>query len=470
MLNRRRAFALGLLALGLAACDSCKKEEDKPVEAPKPTLGGATADMVVTEIGNGLGISTGVPTSTVWESTYGMGDVVMMLGRAADVAVALRSLDKGRTWLAQQTKVEPWHSWGSAADGTVILSSGKRQKTAAPPRRKGATESFLQRRAPIVSAESWFSGPQDSLLSGPLSVFPDSAKLKRARVNQGVAVPAVLRPQLGSLFLNNGPQGLLVYLVSSGASIPEVLSVPAGTIAVPYGRPPSLLQVARGKVLFQAWPEPGSKLSPGIAVPNLGANALVAKQLAQAPRCDAGPWTFVRVGTNRAPGLVAIAGKQAVGMKLPAGEQARLGCGTEGVVVQVVDKKIHPKKKLPQLIRCNLDGDCAEPSSLPFLPWDGKHTSKVHSVATKKGVVAVQEKMAGGRWGVYLAQSVDEGKTFELQRTVAEGDSDRSRVGVAALLTVGERVVLMMTAELRSGGRGFYSLVSDDGGANWGPP
>jgi hypothetical protein len=129
------------------------------------------------------------------------------------------------------------------------------------------------------------------------------------------------------------------------------------------------------------------------------------------------------------------------------------------------------EKKQPQLIRCALDGKCAQPKSPPFELWPEPHEQRVHAVATAKGVVATLSARAGARWAVYLAQSLDGGATFELPRVIGEGKSDRERFEVGALMMLRGRVLMLLTAEeIGTARRRWYVLASDDDGSNWGPP
>jgi hypothetical protein len=60
---------------------------------------------------------------------------------------------------------------------------------------------------------------------------------------------------------------------------------------------------------------------------------------------------------------------------------------------------------------------------------------------------------------------------YERQRVIGEGQSDRGRLELGALLSLGKRAILLLSADVTgTSRRGWFVLVSDDGGTNWGPP
>jgi len=110
--------------------------------------------------------------------------------------------------------------------------------------------------------------------------------------------------------------------------------------------------------------------------------------------------------------------------------------------------------------------------SQPFRIWTQEHTREIVAVPTSQGVLAVMSARAGERrWGLYLAQSLDGGKTFELAQTIGEGTTDRGHFVLGALASLPKRTLLLISAEVTgTTRRGWYVLASDDGGENWGPP
>ena len=60
-----------------------------------------------------------------------------------------------------------------------------------------------------------------------------------------------------------------------------------------------------------------------------------------------------------------------------------------------------------------------------------------------QGVVTVMRATVSDRWGLYVAQSLDGGKLYELPRVLGEGQGSRGRVDVHAVLSFGARVLLL---------------------------
>jgi len=71
----------------------------------------------------------------------------------------------------------------------------------------------------------------------------------------------------------------------------------------------------------------------------------------------------------------------------------------------------------------------------------------------------------------YYAQSTDGGKFYERARVIGEGTGERGRVRFGALVTMGKRTLILVSADVTgTSRRGFYTIVSDDDGATWNPP
>ena len=78
---------------------------------------------------------------------------------------------------------------------------------------------------------------------------------------------------------------------------------------------------------------------------------------------------------------------------------------------------------------------------------------------------------ANGRWGLYLAQGQGDANIFERPRPIGEGSGDRGRIELGALLSFGKRAVLLISADVTgTSRRGWFVMVSDDGGTTWEPP
>jgi hypothetical protein len=454
-----------LLALGPAAVGGCKAKKDKPEEVPPPpSRGGASADLLATEIGNGLGLRASLaPTSTQWERAYVVDDkTVVLLGRALDETVALRSSDRGRTWTSLRAAASDWSSGGVGADGAVCLLGGKRKK--APVGTLGAIE----------SSQLWLGAVDAAELRGPRAFFPDDDKLTGVEVTGGIAAPAVLSSELASLVVDRGGAPWLAFGVVGGAT-PAPLPLPKERfVPVPYGRPPQLVSVTSSAITVRAWPEPGDTLGPASPVPGCAASGNTLAALRAGPGCEMGSWSIQRVDGGSQPFAVAIEGTRALCFALPKSEPGRIGCGANAVVVETttLDPTDPDKKRqAPQLVRCGFDGRCATPKSLPFAVWGEPHERRILTLATDRGVVAAMHAKAGPRWGLYLAQSLDGGATFELPRTVGEGQTDRGFFEIGALVGLPGRLLMLLSADVTgTARRGWYVLASDDGGSNWTPP
>ena len=463
MRARPTAAASVLLPLALlltTACSGCGKKEEQPetVAAPKGQ-GAATQDIVATGVGNGLGLGSSLaPTSTVWDRVFVVGDqTALVVGRALDEAIALRTADKGRTWTLLRAKPGTWQSWGVAADGSVVLVGGERKKENVAPGGHAA----------VVSGKIWFA-TSDGSLGEPSPLFPDEADMKNVGVSSGVSSPAVLSSELASVLADRGRSPILLYGSPGGAKPPPPLDSLRGSfVSAPYGRPAQLLSVSGGAVEVRPWPKPGEQLDPASRIPGPRLGAAALQQLSSGPECEVGPWSFQRVTSGAKAALVGVSDSRSLSIALPGGTDLAFGCHPEAVVVEVFDAK----KKEPQLIRCDLTGKCAEPKSNPFAIWPEEHERKLLVAATKQGVVATMNAKTGTRWGAYLATSMDQGATFELARVIGEGQTERGFFDIGALIAFPDRVIILMSADVTgTRRRGWYVLSSDDDGRSWGPP
>jgi hypothetical protein len=111
------------------------------------------------------------------------------------------------------------------------------------------------------------------------------------------------------------------------------------------------------------------------------------------------------------------------------------------------------------------------PQNAPFRIWPEQHKRTFVTAATEQGIVAVMSARAGNRWGVYLAQGPGDGAVYERQRIIGEGNGDRGRIELGALVSFGKRALLLLSADVTgTSRRGWFVMVSDDGGTNWAPP
>jgi hypothetical protein len=450
----------GLLAL-LALCGCKKKKEEAETIAPPPA-GGASIELVQTGIGAGVALDAALaPTSTQWERAFVLDEShAVVVGRSLDVAIALRTDDAGRSWVALKAEAGDVLGWGVAADGGLVLATGRRAKPVA----KG-------KPALIEQVKLYFAGPRASELTGPVMLLPAEGKLKGATPATDSLRPVPLPNDLGALLVSFGPRKLgIAYGAPAGKAVPDPSALAPGedVVPVPYARPPAMLSVKGGAVLVRPWPVPGEPLGAPSPVPGFRADAAVLRQLGEGPGCEAGEWSFQRVVQPPSTAiLVGIAPSRAFAVKLPYGDAVLLGCSSDAVVLQASEAKTGA----PLLLRCTLDGKCSTPKSAPFRIWPEKHDRTLGAAPTEQGVIATLSARAGARWGLYLGQSLDHGQLFELPRVVGEGSSERGMFQLGALVSLPKRTVLLVSADVTgTTRRGWYALASDDGGTNWGPP
>jgi hypothetical protein len=141
------------------------------------------------------------------------------------------------------------------------------------------------------------------------------------------------------------------------------------------------------------------------------------------------------------------------------------GCGGDSVSVEIrAGGEGRP-------LTCALGAACVAPDEPPFRPWATPHRRRMHLVPTARGVIAALTRSEGSRWGAWLAQSVDAGKTWQLPRVIAEGDVERGRVEVGMLAALGGRALLLLRGDVSgTTQRAWFVLVSDDGGSTWAAP
>lgn len=461
-----------LAALGTTGCESCKKEEEKPEQVGlAPRVGGASADSVTTQIGQGSALDTKLaPTSTVWQRVVVIDDdSALLIGQAIEETIALRTDDGGATWFALKTKSNGWPRWGAGADGALVLADGKREKAARE----------LQSTAPVREIELWFAGPDERSLTGPSPALPGDKTLQNAEVYRGIGAPAALSGQLASLVVDNGRNRYLMYGRPLGQQAHEPRQLPSSSfVARPYGRPAQLVGIEGGSITVRPWPEPADeKLAEPVKIAGFsGASARTLEELGAQPLCEQGDLTLQLVTSGATRYIVGIAPKRTVAFKVPVNHDTRYGCGGEAIVYETVDPKQQKLARrneapIPILVRCTFDGKCSEPQSYPFQPWEGKHESQITSISTEAGIVATMTSQAGTRWGAYLGQSLDGGKTFELARVIGEGEGERGRFEIGALVRFKQRLLLLISADVTgTSRRGWYVLASNDDGTNWGTP
>ena len=121
-----------LATCALAAAVSCgdKDKNETPVN-PVSLPGNASSLDIGTKVGNGRVIETGqinVPTSTKWTRVYPIDkNRLVLAGHVEGEAYALITNDRGATWKAHQARADGIVTWGVGTDGTVVLTTAKRE-------------------------------------------------------------------------------------------------------------------------------------------------------------------------------------------------------------------------------------------------------------------------------------------------------------------------------------------------------
>jgi hypothetical protein len=202
-------------------------------------------------------------------------------------------------------------------------------------------------------------------------------------------------------------------------------------------------------------------------------------ELSVAPSCETGGWSFQRVKQPKGLAVLGISQTKTVTLALPESTSptTHVGCGADHVVVETVAaKKGAPatwatQPDVPTMVACDLAGKCVTPQNAPFRLWQEQHKRDIVMTSTEKGILGVMTARAGDRWGLYLAQGPGDGAVYERQRVIGEGQGDRGRIELGALVSFGKRALLLISADVTgTSRRGWFVMASDDGGTNWNPP
>lgn len=464
------AASLSLASLG------CKKESKKdPIGVPPPQ-GAASSDELSTALGPARALSSELaPTSTRWQRTFVLDDKrAILIGEVVNETIALLTDNAGRTWRSLRMERDGWSTWSVGADGASVLALGFRpEKPSNDPRKAdaGAEDplrlSFASFEAPGLSASSPVTMPKRAARARPLVEV----------------LPAVLSPELAALIVEEAPRrSVLVYAGLPGAEPIPPLKLPPveQVLPTPYGRPPVMLSVRGRDLLTRPVPEPGKPLNALQKVAGVVVTPAVATQLSATPVCELEGWSFQTL-TDPKPSVLAISRDKAVRFPLPAklARKAANGCGAGRIAVEIEDPKpidpsdptVDPKARPTTLALCNLEGACTVPDKPPFRPWLEPHEQSMVAIPTSQGVVAVLISRSAARWGLYQTQSVDGGKVYEVSRTIGEGVGERGRIEIGALVSFGERILMILEADVTgTSRRSWYVTASDDGGLTWGVP
>lgn len=468
----RRPLILVWCAAFALSCG--QKKEEPPVIAPPPPQGAASADELTTGLGQAHGLEESLlPSAAVWSRVLVLDEQrALVAGQAATEAVALFTDDAGKTWRSFRKERDAWSSWAVGSDGAIVLGFGSREGAPTP------TSAALE-----AAHLSFATFETSSTLTSPTPLFPTVKGPVTGVIQMESAVPAVLGADSAALIAEETPRKAnIFYGGKPGADAVPPLKIPGSekVSPVPYGRPPLLLSIKGSALVQRPFPAAGKPLDKPQKIAGIASTPTLLAEISALPACEMGEWTFQRL--KQPPKRVQILGISATkgvsSFALPdaAVPTTRVGCGAGKVVVEAVAAKTGPpathskQPDVPTLLTCDLTGKCVTPKNAPFRLWPEQHKRDLFTTATEQGVIAALTERAGDRWGLYLAQSGD-GGTYERPRVIGEGQSDRGRIELGALFSFGKRAVLLLSAEVTgTSRRGWFVMVSDDGGTSWGPP
>ncbi|MFT3774045.1 MAG: sialidase family protein [Minicystis sp.] len=470
-----RRAALSVVVAGLSALLSLgcgKKKEDEGPIPPPPPPGQASRDELSTALGQAKGLDEALaPTSAKWTRVFALDEKrAVITGDVVNETVALITDDAGTTWRSFRNERDAWSSWNVGLDGAVVLGLGSRDGAPTPQSAKveAARVAFATIDAPTIGAATPF--------------FPTPKGPVTGLVQTVSAVPALVSADMAGLVIEEGPRKTsIVYGGKPGADAVPPNKLPAGEkiVPVPYGRGPVMLSIKGRDLLQRPFPVPNKPLEKPQKVVNVTATPTLLADLSVPPLCDTGVWSFQRI--QLAPkklGILGVSPTRTVSFALPESTvpTTAVGCGAKHVVIEAIQAKTGPpalqaeQPDVPILLTCDLAGKCTSPKNAPFRMWPGPQKREIAMASTAAGTIGVMSVRAGDRWGLYLAQSPD-GTTFERPRVIGEGTGDRGRIELGALVSLGKRALLIISADVTgTSRRGWFVLVSDDGGTNWNPP
>jgi hypothetical protein len=462
------------VTVALLALSCGQKKEEPPVIAPAPPQGAASADELTTPLGQAHGLEESLlPSTAVWTRVFVLDEQrALVAGHAATEAVALFTDDAGKTWRSFRRERDAWSSWGVGADGAIVLGFGSREGAPTP-----TTAALEAARLTFATFES------SSTLTSPTPLFPTVKGPVTGLLQMESVGPAVLGADSAAIIAEETSRKTnIFYGGKPGADAMPPVKIPASekVAPMPYGRPPLLLSLRGGSLVQRPFPAPGKPLEKPQKIAGIASTPTLLAELSAVPACEMGEWTFQRI--KQPPRKVQILGISATkgvsSFALPdtAVPTTHVGCGAGKIVVEAVAAKKGPQATwaqqpdLPTLLTCDLTGKCVTPKNAPFRLWPEQHKRDIFTAATEQGVIAALTERAGDRWGLYLAQSAD-GDTYERPRIIGEGPSDRGRIELGTLFSFGKRAVLLLSADVAgTSKRGWFVMVSDDGGTSWGPP
>ena len=469
MRDSRKAVRRFLPLLVVLLSCSGKKEEPPPINPPS-LPGNTSSSEIGTKIGNGRVVNlvgVDVSSATNWTRVYPLDrQRVVMAGDVGGEAFALVSNDRGVSWSAQQTKSDGITTWSVGADGTLVMGIAKRQipKKAPPP------GTIL----PIDTLTYVFAAPGQKLSAPSPLLAPDpEGKKELPIVPRGNGMAAVLGPSLASVVVETKPKTFAVaFGVGPNEDLPQMIDLPKDEVPVnaSFGHPPALLTMNGKQLLKRPWPKPGETLAEAVPVDKVGITKTLVDELSQGPECEWGAWSFKRVMQRDRVYILGVSPEKTAFFEVPQTTVASspLACTADRIAVEAINPE-----RLPTIVTCALDGTCTLPENRPFLkPWPEQHERKLHTSLTQNGVIAVQGLKNKGKWSLFISESVDGGKLFNLQRTVGEGvGNSEDGYDVGSLISFGDRTVMLISAKIsKTTRRSWFALASDDGGSTWSYP
>jgi len=470
------------LTLALAVLPSCKKKkDDAPITPPPPPRGAASLDQLSLGLGTAKGLdATLAPPSMRFDHILVLDDkrAILAGGVPGSVAIALMTVDAGKSWKAFRTDRETWSSYAFGQDGVFALALGPKETTAeAPP-------AFGKKAPPPPPFQFFFAG-LDAPSFGTATMVEQPPLAKKPDPKLPIPRPrlALLDKELASIVVEPTPKKFFArYVTPPGVDAPAEVALPKlETFATaPVGKPPRLFSVKGREVVSRKWPTPGQTVAAPVESEYVDLKLLkptptLLAELSAPPVCEVGSISYHAITqppTKQNPNknyflVVSPDGLKLVPRPAEAIGNATIGCSDTKFVVEAPDAD----KQSITLLLCDLEGKCTTPTRPVFKPWIEKHEREVVAVPTSTGAAAVMAAQAGERWGLYYAQSTDGGKFYERARVIGEGTGARGRVDLGALVSFGKRTLLIVSADVTgTSRRGFYLLVSDDDGATWSPP
>ncbi len=479
-LKIRSPYFLVLLGALLSSCQ--KKKEEKPIIPPPPPRGAASLDQLTTGLGLAKGLDAKLaPPSMQVEHVYVLDDkrAIVTGGVAGGEAIALMTIDAGKTWTSYRTDQETWATWAfGSEDGSFALSLGPKETLA-------ESQPAAGKAPPTLPPFQFFFATLDALSFGTATNVEQPPLPRKLDPKQPILRPrlALLTKELASFVVEPTAKKFVVrYVVPPGADNPPEIVLPKleTFIPNPIGRPARLLSIKGRGIISRKWPEPDKPIVPekdadyiNEKIKELKTTPTLVRELSMPPACQTNTYELYRITqppTKQNPGknylFVAKADGYALTPMPPAASaDVRIGCAIDKFVVEV------PDGENVSLLLCTLDGACTKPERPVFKPWLEKHERQMAARPTATGAAAVMSSQAGEKWGVYYAQSTDGGKFYERARVIGEGAGERGRIRFTALVTMGKRTLLLLSADVTgTSRRGFYTICSDDDGATWNPP